>query len=200
MAGIYMPELSESLITRRSLVATVLLVLAFIGALVLEGRPLTCKHGFGIWAPAFTHCVSQQLFDSYTLSHLLHGVIFYWMLRPLAGKLPLHWRLVAAAVIEVGWELVENSPWIIEYYRDNTASLDYAGDSIVNSLCDVLSCLVAFIFASRCSRKVAVITFIVLELLAFYMARDNLTLNILMFLLPLEGIKEWQLQGMTRPG
>jgi hypothetical protein len=116
---------------------------------------------------------------------------------PLAGKMPLHWRLVAATGLEVRWELVENSPWIIEHYRDNTASLDYAGDSIVNSLCDVLACVLGFFFASRSTWKAAVVLFVVLELLALSMARDNLTLNILRFLFPLEAIKEWQMQGMT---
>jgi hypothetical protein len=193
-----MAETDRNLFTGRSLMVTITVVVAFSGALVLEGRPLICKHGFGGWAPAFTHCVSQHLFDSYTLSHVLHGVIFYWLLVPLAGKVPLAWRLVVATGMEVGWELVENSPWIIEFYRDKTASLDYAGDSIVNSLCDVLAAIGGFVVASRISWKVAILTFVVLELCALYLSRDNLTLNILMFLFPLDALKDWQMQGMPR--
>jgi len=186
----------RTIFSRRSLIATLFLVAAFTLGLILEGRPLNCKHGFGIWASAFTHCVSQNLFDSYTLSHILHGVVFFWMLVPLAGRVSLEWRLLAATAIEIGWELIENSSWIIEHYRNNTASLDYAGDSLVNSLCDVLACMLGFAFASRTSWKTAIATFIALELLALYIARDNLTLNVLMFFLPLDGIKEWQMRGM----
>lgn len=191
-----MTDTNQKSFSRRSFAAMLILIAAFALGLHLEGRPLVCKHGFGIWASAFTHCVSQNLFDSYTLSHVLHGVIFFWLLVPLAGRVSLRWRLFAATVIEIGWELIENSPWIIDHYRNNTASLDYAGDSLVNSLCDVLSCGLGFLFASRTSWKTAIATFIALELLALYMARDNLTLNVLMFFLPLDGIKEWQMQGM----
>ncbi|MEX2317613.1 MAG: DUF2585 family protein [Pirellulales bacterium] len=191
-----MSESDRTLVTRRSLLLALAIMAAFTGALVLENRPGWCKQGLGVWAPAFTHCVSQHLFDSYTFSHVLHGVIFYWLLVTLAGKAPLPWRMVAAIGLETGWELIENSPWIIAYYRDNTASLDYAGDSIVNSLCDVMASIAGFVFASRFSWKVAILTFVVLELWALYLARDNLTLNILMFLFQLEAIKEWQLRGM----
>jgi Protein of unknown function (DUF2585) len=134
----------------------------------------------------------HNLLDPYTLSHILHGVIFYWALRLLAPRLPLHWRLIAAMLLEIGWELLENSTLAIDHYRKNTASFDYAGDSILNSLGDVLSTVGGFYFASRFSWKTAVATYVVLELIALYLARDNLTLNVLMFLYPFEAIKQWQ--------
>jgi hypothetical protein len=126
---------------------------------------------------------------------VLHGIIFYWALRLFSARFELHWRLVAALAIEIGWELLENSPWVIERYRQHTASLDYMGDSIINSLSDVLMTALGFYFASRFSWKVAVLVFVVFELWMLYVARDNLTLNVLMLFLPLESIKQWQLQG-----
>jgi hypothetical protein len=119
-------------------------------------------------------------------------VIFYWALRLLAPSLPLHWRLIAAMGLEIGWELLENSPLAINHYRKNTASFDYAGDSVLNSVGDVLATVAGFYFASRVSWKWAVAAFVVLEIVALYMARDNLTLNVLMFTYPIESIKQWQ--------
>jgi hypothetical protein len=190
-----MIDRGKPLWTRGTAIATAAMLVAFGLRLVAFGRPAICQHGFGVWAPAFTHCVSQHLGDSYTFSHVLHGAIFYWLLAPLAGRLPLAWRLIAALGLEIGWELIENTPWIIEYYRDNTASLGYAGDSVVNSLCDVLASIAGFAIASRVSWKWAVALFIVLELWALYLSRDNLTLNIIMFLFPLEALKDWQWAG-----
>jgi hypothetical protein len=191
-----MSDASNPFVERKTVAAAVAAIALLVVLLILAGRPVWCKHGFGVWAPALTHCTSQHLLDAYTLSHVLHGVIFYWLLVPLAGRVSLPWRLIAALSLEIGWELIENSPWVIAYYRDNTASLDYAGDSIVNSLCDALASIAGFVFASRVSWKWAVALFIALELWALYLARDNLTLNIIMFLFPLEGLKEWQWAGM----
>lgn len=191
-----MTDVAKIWFTLKSLCTAVVMVAVFVGLLTLAGRPIWCKSGPGIWAAAFTHCTSQHLLDAYSLSHLLHGVIFYWLLRPLAGKVPLHWRLIAALGLEIGWELIENSPWVIAYYRQETAALDYTGDSLLNSLGDVFTCVLGFVIASRVSWKFAVVLYVVFELLALYLVRDNLTLNILMFLCPLDAIKEWQLQGM----
>lgn len=190
-----MPAADKSLFTWRSLAAAGVMTSAFAGLLVLEGRPGWCKYGFTLWTAAWTHCTSQNLLDPYSLSHVLHGVIFFWMLRLLCPRLPLRWRLVAAMLLEVLWELLENSPWVIERYRQQTASLDYSGDSIVNSLSDLAMATIGFCLASRISWKAAVLVFIVFELVALWMARDNLTTNLLMLFLPLESLKEWQMQG-----
>ena len=163
--------------------------------LLVEGRPGWCKYGLGLWSGAWTRCTSQQFFDPYSLTHVLHGIIFYWLLRAFAPRLNLRWRLVAAIAIEIGWELLENSPWVIARYRQETASLDYTGDSIVNSAGDVLSTVVGFVFAWRVTWKVALSFFIVVELALLVFVRDNLTLNIVMLFFPLESIKDWQLHG-----
>jgi hypothetical protein len=189
------------LFTRRALLITLTLLVVFGLLLSLEGRVGWCKYGLGFWADAWTHCTSQHFLDPYSLSHFLHGVIFYWALRLLFPRAPLSWRVVAAIVIEMGWELLENSTLAIEHYRKNTASFDYAGDSILNSVGDVLSTIVGLYFASRFSWKAAVAAYIILELIALYLARDNLTLNVLMFIYPFEAIKQWQwgAAGMSPP-
>jgi hypothetical protein len=188
-----MTAATRSLFTRRTLLIAFAQVAVFVALLYLIGRPSWCKQGPGIWSPAPARCTSQHVFDPYTLSHVLHGVIFFWLLWPLAGKISLSGRLVAALVLEIGWELLENSPWIIQLYRDHTASFDYAGDSVINSLADVLVSILGFAIASRFSWKVSLALFIALELWALYLARDNLTLNVLMFLFPIEAVKQWQL-------
>jgi hypothetical protein len=165
----------------------------FVGLLLLEARPWWCKSGIGFWSNAWRHCTSQHLFDPYSLTHVLHGIIFYWALRLVAPKLPPQWRLVAAVAIEIGWELLENSPWVVERYRQQTASLDYTGDSILNSVGDVLSTILGFAFASRFSWKSALNVFVVIELALVYFIRDNLTLNVIMLFFPLESLKAWQM-------
>jgi hypothetical protein len=184
---------SNCFFDRRSLIVLAILFLAFLGLLVLEQRPAWCKYGFGLWSAAWQHCTSQHLLDPYSMSHVLHGIIFYWALRPFAAKFAFHWRLVAAVALEIGWELLENSPWVVERYRQQTASLDYTGDSILNSVGDVLATIVGFAFASRFTWKASVIVFIAFELWALYLAKDNLILNVLMLFFPLESIKQWQL-------
>jgi hypothetical protein len=181
--------------SRGTLVAAAGLLLASAMMLMVEGRPGWCKYGLGLWSAAWTRCTSQQFLDPYSLTHVLHGIIFYWMLQPFERRISLRWRLIAALAIEVGWELLENSPVVIQHYRQDTASLDYTGDSIVNSFGDMLSTIVGFVFASRVSWKVALAFFIAAELGLLLLVRDNLTLNIVMLFFPFEWLKEWQLHG-----
>jgi hypothetical protein len=190
-----MPEADGVLFTRRTLVASLAVVLVFGLVLYFQGRPAWCKQGFGFWTGAATSCTSQHVFDPYTLSHILHGVIFYWMLRPFAAKFSLKHRMIIGLVLEIGWEILENSPWVIERYRQQTAALGYVGDSIINSLADVLATIVGFAVASRFSWKISLALFVVFELWMLYVARDNLTLNVLMLFFPIEAIKEWQLNA-----
>jgi hypothetical protein len=178
---------------RKSLIAGAALFLVFIALLVVEQRPAYCKEGIGFWSPAWQSCTSQHFLDPYSLSHVLHGILLYGALWPLRAKISLHWRLIIALVVEIGWELLENSPWVIERYRQDTASLDYTGDSILNSFGDALTMIIGFIFASRFSWKASVALFVVFELWALYLAKDNLILNVLMLLFPLEAVKQWQL-------
>ncbi len=190
-----MPNGQKKLFTRRSLIVLAIAMGCLAAVLVAKGQPAWCKFGLGLWSAASTHCTSQQLMDPYTLSHILHGVVLFWLLRPLAGRVTLAWRLVAATCVEIGWELFENSQWVIERYRQNTASLDYNGDSVLNSLGDVGAQVAGFALASRFSWKVSVAVFVAFELWQLVLARDNLTLNILMLIYPFEAIKQWQLGG-----
>lgn len=137
-----MSEKAAEFWTRRTAAVATLLVAAFLVALVLEGRPAWCNTGPALWAAAWSKCTSQSILDPYSFTHLLHGIIFYWLLRPLANRVSLSWRLVLALTIEAGWEILENSPWIIERYRQDTAAFDYTGDSVLNSLGDIASALV----------------------------------------------------------
>jgi Protein of unknown function (DUF2585) len=193
-------DASRSLFTRSTAIVAAGIAVVFIGLLYLEGRPFSYHGGLALWSAAWTSSTSQNLFDPYSLSHVLHGVIFFWLLRPLAGRVSLSWRLVAALALEIGWELLENSPGIIARYRQDTAAFDYTGDSIINSLGDVASAMAGFMIASRFSWKVSIALFVALELWMLWLARDNLTLNILMLLHPMEAIKEWQLAGIAPAG
>src|SRR3990170_1906428 len=100
-----MSDATQHLFTRRTLLAALILILVSLAFLFVESRPWWCKYGLGFWSPAWTHCTSQHFLDPYALSHVLHGIIFYWLLRPFAAKLDLHSRLIAALVLEIGWEV-----------------------------------------------------------------------------------------------
>lgn len=136
---------------------------------------------------------SQNVADPYSSSHFLHGIIFYALLLVIAYRLSLRARMMIALMMEIGWELLENSPLIIERYRSATASLGYTGDSIVNSVSDVLFMLVGFWVASRVSWKWSVVLVLVTELVMLWLYRDNLTFNVIMLLRPIDAILQWQM-------
>ncbi|WP_377776077.1 DUF2585 domain-containing protein [Paracoccus fistulariae] len=175
-----------------------LLTLAVIAAaaayLLWIGREPICKCGtVKLWhGETMSSENSQHIADWYTPSHLLHGLIFYGLLWLVARRVPFGWRLLIATLIEIAWEIVENSDAVIERYRAVTISLDYYGDSVINSVADILAMVAGFFLASRLPVWASVALVIGFELLTMWVIRDGLTLNVVMLLYPLDMVRDWQ--------
>ncbi len=180
--------------TRFWLAATAIFILAMAVVLLLMGREPICKCGYvKFWEGVVNSAGnSQHISDWYTPSHIIHGFLFYgafWFLFP---KTSPALRLFLAVLVEGAWEIFENTDFIINRYRETTISLDYYGDSVLNSICDTLAMVAGFLIAARIPVWVTVALAIVLELFVGYVIRDNLTLNIIMLVWPLDAIKAWQ--------
>lgn len=160
------------------------------------GRIWWCK--LGDWAIYINEAwgsshTSQHLLDPYVFTHILHGVAFFWITGLIFSKLANEWRFVIATIAEAGWEILENSNFIIEKYRANTASFDYFGDSIVNSIADVAACAFGFWIAVKLGVWKSLAFFVLVELFLILWIRDSLLINILMLIYPLDSIKQWQI-------
>jgi hypothetical protein len=184
--------------TRQSLSRPLLLSTAIVivtaGTLLAMGRVPICTCGtVKLWhGVVFSSENSQHLTDWYSFTHIVHGFAFYGLLWLVGRRWPLGVRLVAATAIEGAWEILENTNMVIERYREVTISLDYYGDSVINSVADIVMMIVGFAIAMRVPAWVSAGMVLCLEFFLLIAIRDNLTLNILMLLAPVDAVREWQ--------
>jgi hypothetical protein len=183
--------------TRRQVapvIVVVAIVVAAAGAEFALHREPICRCGvIKLWHGVVQSSEnSQHLSDWYTPSHIVHGIGFFALTWFAARRRPLAWRLAIAVAIEAAWEVVENTPFVIDRYRAATISLDYYGDSILNSMSDIIAMMLGFALAASVRWWVSVIAVLVMEIGVAVMIRDNLFLNILMLIHPFEAIKQWQ--------
>lgn len=172
------------------------LVVGMLVVLHLQGRVWWCELGdWSIYISAAWNSshTSQHFLDPYSWTHLLHGVFFFVVAVWLIRKWRPAWQFAIAIGIEVAWEIFENTQYVIDKYRANTASLDYFGDSILNSLADVLCCALGFVIAYKIGWKWSILLFVAVELMLLVTIRDSLVLNVIMLLYPLDAIKDWQM-------
>ena len=178
----------------RALVAAVLLLALQAGALYLMGQPPFCECGsISLWSGVVLSAEnSQQISDWYTFSHIIHGLLFYLGLWFFFPRMPMLWRFALAVGIEVSWEIFENTPMVIEHYRQQALAQGYIGDSILNSISDTIAMILGFLLAARAPAWASVGLVLALEVYVGAMIRDNLTLNVLGFFAQPEFISNWQ--------
>jgi hypothetical protein len=136
---------------------------------------------------------SQHFLDPYSFTHVLHGFLFFWLIAWLLPRLNANWQLALAIAVEALWEVFENTNFIINRFRSQTAALGYTGDTVVNSFGDILCCLVGFIIARRLGLRRSLLVFAVLEMVLIVWIKDSLLLEILMLVVPIDAIKAWQI-------
>jgi len=160
-----------------------------------QGRVWWCACGkLNLWAgDIWSAHNSQHVFDPYSFTHVLHGILFYGIIVRLFPRMAFAWRFCLALGLEALWEVFENTQFIIQRYREATIGLGYVGDSIVNSAADILCCALGLILARRLGFRWSVVLFAATELALLFAVRDNLTLNILMLIYPIDAIKAWQM-------
>jgi hypothetical protein len=180
--------------TRNAAIAAFILVAASAAILLAMGRNPICTCGeVDLWIAARdSPRTSQMIADWYSLSHIVHGLLFYAALWLVARRWPVEWRFLIALLVESAWEVTENTPMVIDRYRETTAALGYSGDSVINSLSDILMMCVGFLIARRLPPWAAVALVVVLELAPLFIIRDNLTLNIWNLLAPSPAVVAWQ--------
>ena len=178
----------------RAAAAAVLMLAATAALLLLMGRPPICTcRTIALWVnESNSSRTSQMLADWYSFSHVVHGLLFYAGLWLLLRRWPVEWRFLVALAVEAGWEILENTPMIIDRYREETAALGYTGDSVFNSVSDIAMMSLGFLIARRLPVWWSVALVLVLELIPLVVIRDNLTLNVWMLLAPSDAIKAWQ--------
>jgi hypothetical protein len=161
----------------------------------MQGRVLWCRAGdlvpwsWDIWS---THN-SQHLIDPYSFTHLLHGVVEFWLIGLIFRRVPVIWRLVIALVIEGSWEVLENTSFVINRYREETISLDYFGDSILNSMSDIFCCGLGFVIAYKIRFWWSAALFLFVEALLVVTIHDSLIINVIMLIYPVDALRDWQI-------
>jgi hypothetical protein len=176
------------------------IVASFVAVAILlrlEGRLWICSCGtVRFWTGVVCSSDNSQHFlDPYSFTHLLHGFLFFWLIVWLLPRLNTNWQLVLAVTIESLWEVFENTNFIIDRYRSQTAALGYTGDTVINSFGDIVCCLIGFLIASRLGVRRSIIVFALLEVVLIVWIRDSLLLEILMLVAPVDAIRAMQLCG-----
>jgi Protein of unknown function (DUF2585) len=182
-------------------IAAAALVAVQVAVLHSLGQPFVAASGrILLWvSDPFSPDTSQQLADWYSFSHIIHGFIFFWLLKLAAPRLPLPARLLVAMSIEIAWEITENSPAVIQHYRQQAIAAGYVGDSILNSVSDTVMMSTGFLFASQVRARIVIVLALVLEIFTACMIRDNLTLNVLGLVSPpIPAIHDWQAGALHR--
>lgn len=189
-------EARNRIFASRLSIAAALAAVAVITALLLrfEGRLWICKCGYiSFWiGNTCSSDNSQHFFDPYSFTHILHGVAFFWVVAWLAQRLKNSWQLLVAVILEAAWEVFENTNFVIERYRMATAAFGYTGDTVVNSLGDIVCCVAGFLIAQRLGYRKSIIFFALVELVLVLWIKDSLLLEILMLTFPINAIKGWQ--------
>ncbi len=181
---------------RLPLILSAAVSLLMVVLLYSQGRLWWCKLGdYAIyvneaWNSSHT---SQHFLDPYTFTHILHGVLFFWLAVLIFPKLSVAWQFFIATSVEAAWEVLENTNYVIDKYRENTASLDYFGDSILNCVGDLLACVLGLWIAFKLGWWKSLIFFLLVEIVLLLWIRDGLLLNILMLIYPLDAVKNWQM-------
>jgi hypothetical protein len=181
----------------RPWIAIAVVVIAAVVILNLEGRQWWCPAGdLPPWAwDIWTQHNSQHLIDPYSFTHVLHGVLEFWILGLLFPRLRPVWRLFVAALVESSWEVAENSSYFIARYREETISLNYFGDSIINSISDIICCATGFTIAYKLRFWWSMVLFVLTEVVLIVWIHDSLIINFIMLIRPIEAIKKWQMGG-----
>jgi uncharacterized membrane protein YjdF len=183
--------------SRRAWFLTVLIFATAATILLAMGRHPICTCGtVDLWVGTRdSPKTSQMLADWYSLSHIVHGLLFYAALWLVARRWPVEWRFLTALLIEAAWEVIENTPMVIDRYRETTAALGYSGDSVINSMSDILMMTFGFLAARKLPVWASIILLITLETIPLFVIRDNLALNILALLAPNAAVEAWQSGG-----
>ncbi len=189
---------SNDSVVRRGRAWPLLAIVALLAATAFQlrhqGRFWLCTCGPRFWSGNICSSEnSQQFLDPYSFTHVLHGLVYFILLKLLLPRVRPLWRLCMAIALAAGWELLENTNFIINRYREATASLGYSGDTVVNSLGDISCAALGFVIARAFGWRRSVILFVVTEVVLLFWIRDGLILNIIMLIHPIQAIRAWQM-------